>query len=288
MEVKTLQLAGFVTRMRTPGCTTSAGVLPRIAVAFLLGACVALILVASPIAPFSAHASQNASAIAAAPAAPGSTRYYGNLPPCGRIQAIAIPFANPCRLTREQDLTAYMLRLEVAPESDVNGLIKYWGKGGREKFIAPLIASLGRIPGGGAINVSYLLPPFARLRLYTYPDAWKNDAAEQFDCVFSALNFFNDTPDTRLSDLAYRETVLNSRYALVAGQPTYGDLVTLLDAQNQVIHMCVYIADGFVFTKNGFDQTQPWVLMRMSDMLLMYYSFEKPSRIEFLRPKDIG
>src|ERR1043166_1869204 len=37
------------------------------------------------------------------PAAPGSTRYDGNLPPCGRIEAIAIPFANPCRLTREQD-----------------------------------------------------------------------------------------------------------------------------------------------------------------------------------------
>ena len=70
-------------------------------------------------------------------------------------------------------IPAYALRLHVGPDSDVAALVKYWGKGGREKRIAPLLKALAKVPGGESISVSSLLPPFARLRLYTYPDAWR-------------------------------------------------------------------------------------------------------------------
>jgi len=41
-------------------------------------------------------------------------------------------------------LPAYFLRLHVTADSDVEALIKYWGKGGREKMISPLLNSMAK------------------------------------------------------------------------------------------------------------------------------------------------
>jgi hypothetical protein len=181
---------------------------------------------------------------------------------------------------------AYLLRLDVKPDSDIEGLIKYWGKGGREKFIAPLLNSVARVPGGGSINISYLLPPFARLRLYTYPDAWHDRDIAKEDCLVTALNFFNDTLDPNTFNKVWRENTLNSDYVTVTNEPSFGDLVTMLGAENEIFHACVYVANGFVYTKNGVNHAQPWMLMKMSDMLRMYSSAEKPGRLVFLRRKE--
>jgi hypothetical protein len=49
-----------------------------------------------------------------------------------------------------------------------------------------------------------------------------------------------------------------------------GDLL-LLSARNEaVVHAAVYVADDLVFTKNGESYTQPWILMRMADMIDTY------------------
>lgn len=178
---------------------------------------------------------------------------------------------------------AYLLRLHINKDSDIAGLIKYWGKGGRERFIAPFLTSLARVPGGGAINVSYLLPPFPRLRLYTYPDAWEQPTAAREDCLYTALNFFNEKPDRSYLEQATREKIWSSEYERVKDQPCLGDLISLLDAQDRPFHTCVYIADGFVFTKNGNNLLQPWVLMKITDMLAIYDSIEKTKQIVFLR-----
>src|SRR5262249_33728714 len=68
-------------------------------------------------------------------------------------------------------LPAYRLRLRIYTNSNINELVKYWGKGGREKKIRPLLESLGYVQrtNGTSLNVSYMLPPFARLRLDTFP-----------------------------------------------------------------------------------------------------------------------
>ena len=67
------------------------------------------------------------------------------------------------------------------------------------------------------------------------------------------------------------------------GEPVLGDLVTLISGDNELFHACVYIADGFVFTKNGSNPAQPWILMKLADMLAMYESLEKPRTILYLR-----
>lgn len=110
-------------------------------------------------------------------------------------------------------LPTYILRLRVNPDSDLDSLVQSWGKGGREKSIEPLLSSLARVPGGATINIVWLLPPFARLRLYTFPYALKDPTAARQDCFFTSLNFFNDPPDTNFFDKAYAEKVLRSQYA---------------------------------------------------------------------------
>jgi hypothetical protein len=181
-------------------------------------------------------------------------------------------------------IPTYFLRVRVPPNADVEALVKYWGKGGREKRIAPLLNSVARAPGA-AVNVSYLLPTFARLRLYTYPDSWSDPTVKKQDCFFTAMNFFNETPNTNFFDLQYSRKILSSDYAPVEDQPVFGDILTLFNEAGEAIHTCVYVADDFVFTKNGINPAQPWVIMRIPDMLLIYYTSEKHGGMMFLRRK---
>ena len=185
-------------------------------------------------------------------------------------------------------IPVYRLRLRVSPDSDVEELVRYWGKGGREKLVEPLLKALTKVPEGAALNISALLPPFARLRLYTYPASWNDPDAASMDCMFSSMNFFRTTPDTNLFDRAYAQEVLASDYVPVDGRPTFGDLITVADAKDKIVHMCVYIAGDFVFTKNGFNLEEPWVLMRMSDIRLLYRTSVQSSRLITFRHKAPG
>ena len=129
---------------------------------------------------------------------------------------------------------------------------------------------MSRVQDGAAINISYFLPPFARLRLYTYPDPRERDSVRQ-DCFWTAMNFFNSAPDNGFFDSAYTKQVLAKDYARAPGRARqFGDLLLLLGHDNQALHMCVYLADDVVFTKNGANTQQPWVLMRISEMLAEY------------------
>jgi hypothetical protein len=180
----------------------------------------------------------------------------------------------------------YLLRLKVPPDADVDALIKYWGKGGREKLVAPILTSLSRMPGGGALNVSYFLPPFARLRLYTYPEAWRDPTAARQDCFFTAMNFFNEVPDTNFFDSTFSQHVLQSEYEPINEDPVFGDVVAVFKPSGEAVHTCVYLADDFVFTKNGINPNQPWVIMRMPDMLMIYFAPANSGQLMYLRRKE--
>src|SRR6185436_2636405 len=64
-----------------------------------------------------------------------------------------------------------LVSLRVEPRSDVYSLARYWGRGGREGEVLAVLKSVAKKPGGSSINVAYLLPPFARRTLYTFPEA---------------------------------------------------------------------------------------------------------------------
>ena len=163
-----------------------------------------------------------------------------------------------------------LMDLQVNSASDVEVLAKYWGRGGREATILPLLRSLARRPGGGSVNIAQLLPPFAQSRLYTFSPPTTNAPTAGPDCFWPAMNFFKLQPDPGLSNFQYALDVLNRDYSDASGPRRFGDLLMLLDERRQTIHACVYVADDVVFTKNGADYLQPWTLMKIPDMLAHY------------------
>jgi hypothetical protein len=199
----------------------------------------------------------------------------GSLPPAKFKELVETLYSVP----------ALLMRLRVSQDTDVEALLKYWGKGGRLETIKPLVESLARATNGTRISVEYFLPPFARLRLNTFPNPEKDPHAIREDCFWSAMNFFNETPDPQYFNQQSTIRALKEDYIVTKDQPVFGDRIMLLDAKNEALHMCVYIADGVVFTKNGSDFKSPWILMKLSDMLALYPSKEA-LRLMTYRPKN--
>jgi hypothetical protein len=179
-----------------------------------------------------------------------------------------------------------MARLRVRPDTDVDKLLGYWGAapGVRMKDVRPLIESLKRLDEGSTLSLVYLLPPFARERLFTSPlPSYQGDP--NMDCHWTAMNFFNPEPDYKFSDLGYTSRYIQTNYYNVAQASNYGDLIFLLDSHGNAIHSAVYIAADIVFTKNGNNYAQPWVLMRLNKLIAMYSITESP-RLACYRRKD--
>ncbi len=179
-----------------------------------------------------------------------------------------------------------MARLRVRPDTDVEKLLGYWSgnKLVRQKDLKPLLESVKRRDEGGSISLMYLLPPFARERLYTSPLP-SSPGDPNMDCHWSAMNFFSSQPDFRFSDLTYTAAYVKTNFYPVAQPTSYGDIVFLLDSEGNAIHSAVYIADDIVFTKNGNNYAQPWVLMRLPNLLALYSVTDTP-RIACYRNKN--
>src|SRR5262249_14260033 len=105
------------------------------------------------------------------------------------------------------------------------------------------------------------------------------------DCHWTSLNFFNEVPDDRMADSKFAASYLMANYYQVGKPTAYGDIVLLLDANGNAIHSAVYLADDIVFTKNGNNFAQPWMLMRMKDLTSRYVS-DQPPRILAYRNKN--
>jgi len=186
-------------------------------------------------------------------------------------------------LTRQSGVLA---RLRIRPTTDVDKLLGYWTQapGVRAKDLRPLLESLKRLPDGGNVSLVYFLPPFARERLFTYPLP-PRAGEPAMDCHWSSLNFFNEKPDDRFGDPAFAGSYLSKTYYPVQKPSAYGDVVVLTDEKNQGIHSAVYIADDIVFTKNGNNYLQPWLLMRMNKLIAQYAS-KGPVRMTVYRHRD--
>jgi hypothetical protein len=80
-------------------------------------------------------------------------------------------------------------------------LVRYWGRGGRERQVRPLLESLAQFRRGQSIDIVHLLPAFARRLLYTYPRPAHDGHDVLRDCHWSSLNFFADQPDDQLLNI---------------------------------------------------------------------------------------
>ena len=182
--------------------------------------------------------------------------------------------------------TAVLARLHLKPNSDIDKIVGYWGSvpGVRAKDLRPLVESVVHSPEGGTISLLYLLPAFARERLYTFP--LPGEAGDTLlDCHWTALNFLNSTPDDRLQDAAFASNYVKENFYPIGKPAMCGDVMFVLDPEGGVIHSAVYIADDIVFTKNGSNFAQPWILMRMKNLLNVYTLNAEPKAV-FYRRKD--
>lgn len=163
---------------------------------------------------------------------------------------------------------AELVTLDVAGGQGVDSLVAYYGAGGREDQVRPMLAALARRPGGGRLDLSELLPAFARERLYRYPGRLE----PLYSCHHSAMNFFADVPDPRFVREHEIEPALRAGYELLPSDaaPRLGDVVTLERGDGVVVHSMTYIAADIVFTKNGRWHHAPWIFSRLRDVVAVY------------------
>jgi hypothetical protein len=179
-----------------------------------------------------------------------------------------------------------MAGVRIRPDTDIEKLLGYWAWPGgiRVKDVQPLLESLKGAPDG-RVGLVYLLPQFARQRLYTFPmPARPGDAA--MDCHWSTMNFFNEIPDNRFAEPAYTVKYLEANYYQIATPTKYGDIILFLDGDsNNAIHSAVYLANDLVFTKNGNNMAQPWMIMHLADLTMKYES-DGPGRMLIYRNRS--
>lgn len=176
----------------------------------------------------------------------------------------------------------YMLRLHIEPETPVDQLLRYWGKFGNPRDMRLLFQSISRVDSD--INLTAFLPPIPRLLLYTYPRPDDPGGAELND-VWTAMNFFNKEQDNRFLDAAYAQKVLASEYMRVSSKARqFGDVIVLVGPQNKMLHICVHLADDFVFTKRAPGLFEPWVIMKLKELISVYQP-NRPFEVRFHRIK---
>ena len=163
-----------------------------------------------------------------------------------------------------------LVRLKIGPGSDMKSLIAYWSAGGRSLDIVPMLEAAGGRGCETQIDITHLLPPIPRRRLYTYPTLDLATRGRMPDCHWTSLNFFELMPKEYFLDLRLAANHLMQGYEKVERPYRLGDVLVFLNPEGNAIHSCVYIADNIVFTKNGENNLSPWLLKRLSDLEEIY------------------
>ena len=177
-----------------------------------------------------------------------------------------------------------VLTLHVPAGGSIEDLVAYYGVNGRADKVRPVLHGLSEA-GGGTLGVSNMLPPFARSRLYRFPDALPGSDLGPA-CHWTSFNFFNQgAPDNSLHEVPAVQTLLAEKYRPVSGPPCFGDVVLLRLPDNSSIHSAVYIADNIVFTKNGPSLATPYIFSTIEEMLAFYPNSES-IRLAYYRLKD--
>lgn len=186
-------------------------------------------------------------------------------------------------LSRERTMLA---KLHVDRNSDIEALVNYWGRGGRAKDVRPILESVSQLPGGGTIDITHLLPPLARRRIYTFPAPVDDPMSVRRNSHWTALNFFNDTPDDRYVDSQVVADALDEDYYRIFGNLALGDLVMFVQNEREAFHTAVYLADDVLYTKSGNQSAGPWVLMKMDDVK-DYYAKQGMVNLIYFRRRDL-
>ncbi|MEZ4394423.1 MAG: hypothetical protein R3A48_25400 [Polyangiales bacterium] len=165
-------------------------------------------------------------------------------------------------------MSATMVWLELDRSSDVDALVRYWGRGSSGRDLRPILRALSQRSGGGRLDVVHLLPPFVRRRLNTF--ALPGDPPR--DCYWTALHFFSlSQPLDAFVNGAGAEEILNRDYEQVPMTSlTLGDVLLFVVPGVGPVHAANHVADDLVFTKNGAHMRRPWSLLTLDEVRDLY------------------
>jgi hypothetical protein len=180
----------------------------------------------------------------------------------------------------------FLTRLKITRSSDIDRLVGYWGRGGRAKDIRPILESLAELEGEHFLDITHMLPSFARRRIYTYPSPSAALESGNRDCHWTSFNFFSEQPDDRFCKPEEVLRTLEKDYYRIYASPQFGDVVMFVVNGTEAIHTGVYLADDIVFTKNGSSSSHPWMLMKLDD-LKDFYPYRKPMEVRYFRRSDL-
>jgi hypothetical protein len=178
--------------------------------------------------------------------------------------------------------SAVLARLCIRPDTDIDKVALYWGNTPNVRFIdiRPMLEALRGLPRGGTVSLLYLLPPFARERLYTFP-AVPAQGKPIPDSLWSTFNFSTAKPDNRFSTVAECLRYTEEAFYKIAHPALCGDVLLFKNEKGEIRHAAVYLADDLVFTKIGKNYMTPWMLTRIPDLQAMYSN----CKITYLRGK---
>jgi hypothetical protein len=175
--------------------------------------------------------------------------------------------------------------LSLRPDEDVEPLVRYWGRAGRERMVRPILEMAGsRSKGRHEIALSLLLPRFVRDHLYRYPSAID---PRVINCHYSSLNFFDPEPNAAYTNLIAAAAAIDRDYVPVTGARQLGDIALFMRGEREVIHSCNVVAGDIVFSKNGNSIGQPWILADLGE-LKEFYGVKSPVSIRFVRRRDLA
>ena len=170
-----------------------------------------------------------------------------------------------------------ILRMKVNREADFDSLRYYWTAGFKYKDILPMLESVQRTEGVERLDVAHLLPPLPRKLLYTYPSLSVGLTGKYPDSFWTSLNFFEFWPKERYLDTTEVQKEVQESFSRVAPPYRYGDVLVMIDpGSRRIVHSCIYLADDIVYTKNGPSLLQPWILMRMPDLVTRLKTEQAP------------
>lgn len=179
-------------------------------------------------------------------------------------------------LYRSSALTVY---LKIGKGQDISAIADYWGNLNRVKDVKPVLERMSRSQEGGKIDIRELLPSIPQNLLDTFLNC-EETATNNWNCMWSTFNFYNDKSDERLTKSAENELECLKGIAKPEQenyQPKFGDIIILTDKNGITLHSCVYIADNIVYTKNGKDTgvfSTPFCLSYF-DKVRTLYSFHQ-------------
>lgn len=168
-----------------------------------------------------------------------------------------------------------VVKLRLNPGTDIQKIADYWGGYTKSKDVEPFLDSISNNAAMNVIDIIHLLPTGVRRLLYTFPGLNHGRTGYYPDCHWTSLNFANFEPLARLADSAMATAYTLENYTrITGGSYQYGDVLFFMDgASGNAIHSCVFIADDIVYTKNGRSPTQPWILMKLDDVVAVYSMF---------------